>query len=189
MLHQLVQLHASVHCLPAEWHEQRLVLQPPWHPHPAWLSSKICSTLPPSPIDCNNYGHQFVSTHSVYSRTCTFSAMYHVHYIVCTLAMKYCICSNVGATLILGTLWDLRDFFGSNLRHLSGHLLFLGGACFNWNVLPRANYITIPLIKSIYRASSLDVKLSCLLYLYEDLSSSNRLYTGDHPAAVAYHTN
>jgi hypothetical protein len=68
----------------------------------------------------------------------------------------YRICSNIG------TLWDRHNFFGSNWRRLSGYQLFLGGAYFNWNVLPHATIIALSLL-SIDYASRLDVKLSCLL--------------------------
>ena len=60
------------------------------------------------------------------------------------------------------------QFFDSNLRHLSEHNYFFGSAYFNWNIhvyIATCN-IVIPSIESIYRASDLDVKLSCFLHLH-----------------------
>jgi hypothetical protein len=60
----------------------------------------------------------------------------------------------------------LKIFLSS--RRISVH----NGIRFNWKVLPRATIIALPLnqsIESIYQASRLDVKLSCLLHYCLDV--------------------
>ena len=79
---------------------------------------------------------------------------------ILSLQIAYHICSNISA------LWDLRNFFGSNLRRLPGHQLFLGGTyligtyCHVGSIdITNNRWLSWP------TASGIDVNLSCLLHL------------------------
>ena len=71
----------------------------------------------------------------------------------------------------LGALWDLHNFQFYFKAPFWTSIIIFGRRLFQLERI--AKCIAIPSIESIYQASDLDVKLSCLLHLYEELPTAS----------------